>query len=89
MEIKTSSACDQSTNTSESNIKLSKCVHLLKIWWFLTALMILFVFLVLETAAIFSCGDPAPFFPFDMFSKCYIAEDKCPNKNVTFWLYTR
>lgn len=27
--------------------------------------------------------------PFDDFLKCYIADDKCPNSNVTFWLYTR
>lgn len=27
--------------------------------------------------------------PFEDFLKCYIAEDKCPNSNVTFHLYTR
>lgn len=27
--------------------------------------------------------------PFEDFEKCYIADDKCPNSNVTFFLYTR
>lgn len=29
------------------------------------------------------------YLPFEDFFKCYIAEDKCPNKNITFFLYTR
>lgn len=29
------------------------------------------------------------FFPFDGFAKCHIARHECPNKNITFHLYTR
>lgn len=30
-----------------------------------------------------------PYMPFEDFEKCYIADEKCPNSNVTFFLYTR
>ncbi|XP_055300075.1 endothelial lipase-like isoform X2 [Sitodiplosis mosellana] len=49
---------------------------------------ILFI-IFLTVIALMSHGTSSPLFPFDMFSKCYIADDKCPNENVTFWLYTR
>lgn len=50
-------------------------------------LFILFNFKVI--ALLSHGGVSSPLFPFDMFAKCYVAEDKCPNDNVTFWLYTR
>lgn len=34
-------------------------------------------------------GSAQPYMPFEDFLKCYIADDKCPNSNVTFYLYTR
>lgn len=50
----------------------------------------IFIWFNFKVIALLSHGGIAsPLFPFDMFSKCYVAEDKCPNDNVTFWLYTK
>lgn len=46
-----------------------------------------FLFVLFTIKAITVLGKPL--FLFDLFTKCYIAEDSCPNDNVTFWLYTR
>lgn len=39
------------------------------------------VFLVLVSADSYQ--------PFEDFDKCHIADEECPNSNITFWLYTR
>lgn len=62
---------------------------LLSIFIFVLIIGFLYVLLIFKAIAILSCGKSSPLFPFDMFSKCYVADDKCPNENVTFWLYTR
>lgn len=49
----------------------------------------LYILLIFKAISILSMGKSSPLFPFDMFSKCYVADDKCPNENITFWLFTR
>lgn len=70
-------------------MKILKHKNLLTISLFVIITGFLYVFLVFKAIALLSYGISSPLFPFDMFSKCHIAEDKCPNDNVTFWLYTR
>lgn len=49
----------------------------------------LYAYLICKAVTVLSFGKSSPFFPFDMFSKCHVVDDTCPNGNITFWLYTR
>lgn len=69
--------------------KISKSRILLAVIFFGVIIKFLYVFSTSKAVAIVNHANSTPVFPFDLFSKCYVAEDKCPNENVTFWLYTR
>lgn len=89
MEPKMDSKDDDQPINEPVVSKLSKYFRIIKISCYVTIAVSLYILFVCKTVALLTRGKSAPFFPFDMFSKCYVAEDKCPNKNVTFWLYTR
>lgn len=68
-----------------SHSEILSLLRKLKYVVFVVVANFLFVLFVFKAIAVLG----KPLFLFDLFTKCYIAEDSCPNDNVTFWLYTR
>lgn len=66
---------------------LRKSTTFAKVSLYIIIVGFLYVLFVFKAIAVLSHGKPL--FLFDLFTKCYIADDSCPNDNVTFWLYTR
>lgn len=76
---------DVQTQNSDSD----RLIKLLKVSFFGIITTFVFIFFVFKVIAVLTSAKPGPFFPFDFFANCHVADDTCPNKNITFWLYTR